>query len=93
MKWKLELPYMTPVERARFKSDVNTGKLTSFRRRPCAGIVNMDPEGEKPACPCPNEVPKIDDDDGKPLKRYCSQSCYTRTEEPIDEREQENEEW
>lgn len=91
MKWKLDLPYMTKAERATFKRMRSKGEITVHRTRMCQGILNMDADTVTPAAPCEEEIPLVDGDDGQPAKRYCSQKCYVRTEEPVDESTEEDE--
>lgn len=91
MKWNLNLPYMTKAEGAAFKKARIKGEITSFRVAICQGIKNMD-NPDKAAESCTAEVPKVEDEHGAQVKRYCSLECYTAMEGPADEPEQEDEE-
>lgn len=67
MKWKLSVLWMTVAEQIELHRLRTSGKVSAFRIRICAG----EPEGG-----CSEEVPRIDDEDGQPLKLFCSKRCY-----------------
>lgn len=92
MKLDLDIPYLTKLEATLFKKSRSKGAISAFRVRLCEGILNMD-DFDKPTVACMNEVPKVDDENGKPLKRYCSKECYTNMENPTDVTDQEEDDW
>lgn len=67
MRWKLSTRWMTSAEQIELKRLRASGKVSAFRIRTCAG---------EPGGGCDEEVPLVDDDDGQPLKSFCSKRCY-----------------
>ncbi len=70
LKWKLEIPYLLTSEKDAFKKLRKSGALTFFRVTLCT------------APGCANEVPKVEDKDGKQAKLFCCKACYEAATKP-----------
>jgi hypothetical protein len=76
LRWNLDIPWMTEAERGAFKTLRSTGGLSSFRITYCEGRPIKDGKPVR----CANEIPRVTNDQGQQVKRYCSRRCHDSIE-------------